>query len=320
MGKKYDVFGIGTALVDYFTEATDDLLAENGLIKGATNFIPREKLDALHSRLSDSIFKCLPGDNARNVCEGVSFLGGESAYASSIGEDAEGRIFEESLRAQRIDSFLEKRPGRTGKLIAFITRDRQRTFAVDLGNSREYDTLPAEGIKNSRFLYLTSITLLERAAIARSAHDAMGLAKSSGVRISISLESPPMISENKTKLRKIVSHANVLFANEEELEALTGSGEEGAARALAKDIDTVCLKQGRKGSVIFSRGERSQIPCYSVKVVDTTEAGDFYAAGVLFGLSRGQSAEAAGNMGAKLAAKTVETFGATLNWQTRWAP
>jgi sugar/nucleoside kinase (ribokinase family) len=124
-----------------------------------------------------------------------------------------------------------------------------------------------------------------------------------------------MISENKTKLRKIISRADVLFANEEELDALVGSKQDDAARALAEDINTVCLKKGEKGSVIFSRGKRFPIPCYSVKVVDTTGAGDFYAAGVLFGLNRGQSAEAAGNLGAKLAAKTVETFGATLSRQ-----
>ena len=244
MGGKYDVFGIGTALVDYFAQATDNFLVKNGLIKGATNFLPREKLDGLHARVSDSIFMCLPGDNARNVCEGVSSLGGKSAYASCIAEDAEGKIFEESMRAKRIDSFLEKKPGRTGKIIAFITRDHQRTFAVDLGNSRDYDVLPTEGIRNSNFIYLTSITLLEKEALARNARDAMDFAEGSGARISISLESPPMISEHKPKLRKITSRAQVLFANEEELEALVGSKQDEAARALAEDIDTVCLKKG----------------------------------------------------------------------------
>jgi len=186
MTKTYDVFGIGTALVDYFIKSNEDLLAKNGLIKGATNFVPRKKLDELHAELSDSVFACLPGDNARNVCEGVCFLGGKSAYASSIAE--EGKIFEYSLRAQHIDSFLEKRPGRTGKLIAFITPDRERTFAVDLGNSRDYDVLPTAGIKDTNFLYITSITLLEKGGISKNARDAMGFAKENGARISISLE------------------------------------------------------------------------------------------------------------------------------------
>ncbi len=313
VNKKYDVFGIGTALVDYFVKSDENFLAKNGLVKGASNFIPRKKLDELHAKLSGSIFACLSGDNARNTCEGVCFLGGKSAYASNIAEDEEGRIFEGNLRAQHIDSFLEKKEGNTGKILAFITPDRERTFAVDLGNSREYDSLPAEGIKNSDFLHLTSITLLEKGRLAKSTHDAIEFAKKNNVRVSLSLESPPMINKNKDELRKVIPRADILFANEEELEALVGSKKDEAALDLAEEIDTVCLKKGENGSVIFSRGERFQIPAYSVKVVDTTGAGDFYAAGVLFGLSRGKSVEEAGHIGAKLAGKVVERFGATLH-------
>jgi sugar/nucleoside kinase (ribokinase family) len=242
----------------------------------------------------------------------VCFLGGKSAYASNIAEDEEGRVFEGSLRAQHIDSFLEKKQGNTGKILAFITPDHERTFAVDLGNSREYDSLPAEGIKKSNFLHLTSITLLEKGRIAKSARDAIEFAKKNNVCVSLSLESPPMINKNKDELCKIIPRADILFANEEELEALVGSKGDDAAHDLAEEMDTVCLKKGRNGSVIFSRGKRFSIPAYPIKVIDTTGAGDFYASGVLFGLSRGQSAEAAGNLGAKLAAKVVGHFGATL--------
>jgi sugar/nucleoside kinase (ribokinase family) len=312
LSRKYDVFGIGTALVDYFTQSTDDFLKKNDLIKGATNYISREKLNKLHAELSDSIFACFPGDNARNVCEGISFLGGKSAYAGRIAEDKEGEIFENSLRDQNIGSFLEKKPGNTGKIIAFITPDFQRTFAADLGNSVEYDALPVKGIKDSNFLHLTSITLLKKGRISKSARDAMKFAKKNGAHISISLENPPMIKANKNDLSKIISASDVLFANEEELKALVGLKDEKATRKLAEKIPTVCLKKGKNGSVIFSRGERFVISAYPAKVVDTTGAGDFYAAGVLFSLSRGQSAEEAGHQGAKLAVKVIEKFGATL--------
>jgi sugar/nucleoside kinase (ribokinase family) len=298
--------------MDYFTRSTDDFLKKNDLIKGATNFVSREKLDKLHAELSDSLFTCFPGDNARNVCEGVSFLGGKSAYASRIAEDKEGEIFENSLRDQNIGSFLEKKPGNTGKIIAFITPDFQRTFAADLGNSIEYDALPAKGIKNSNFLYLTSITLLKKGRISKRARDAMKFAKENGARISISLENPPMVKENRDDLSNIIPRSDVLFANEEELKALVGSKDEKAARMLAENIPVVCLKKGKNGSIIFSRSERFVIPVYPAKVVDTTGAGDFYAAGVLFGLSRGESAETAGHQGARLAAKVIEKFGATL--------
>ncbi|MGC8816998.1 MAG: adenosine kinase [Candidatus Hadarchaeum sp.] len=310
---KYDVFGIGTALVDYFCRTTDGFLEKNGLIKGASNFVSREKLEKIQSRLADSIFARFPGDNARNTCEGVVYLGGKAAYAGRIADDEEGRIFEESLRRHGITSFLEKGPGRTGKIIALITRDGQRTFAVDLGNGKDYSGLPAHGIKNSSFLYLTSITLFTDGAVARSARDAMDVAEGNGIRIAISLESPPLVEEKKERIWKIVSHADVLFTNEEELTALTGSSDEKAARELAERVDIVCLKKGKNGSSIFTKGEEFHIPAFPANVVDTTGAGDFYAAGVLFGLSRGKSLKEAGLIGAGVAQKVVEKFGATLN-------
>jgi len=309
---KYDVFGIGTALVDYFARTTDSFLEKNGLIKGASNFLPREKLDEIHSKLSDSIFASFPGDNARNTCEGVSYLGGKAAYAGRIADDADGKVFEEALRRHGIDSFLEKGPGSTGRIIAFITRDGQRTFAVDIGNGKEYRGIPTGPIKNSNFLYLTPITLLQEESVARGARDAMDLAEGSGVRISISLESPPLVSENKERVQKLISRAKVLFLNEEELKALTGSSDHEAAKGLSKEIEVVCLKKGERGSAIFSNGKEFPIPAYSNKVVDTTGAGDFYAAGFLYGLSGGKSVEEAGHIGAKLAAKIVEKFGATM--------
>lgn len=309
--KKYDVFGIGTALVDYFAKCTDEFLAKNNLVKGATNFFQREKLDDLHSRISDTIFLQLPGDNARNVCEGVSHLGGKSAYASAFAEDLEGKFFEKSLSTHGMDSYLVKKPGRTGKIIALVTRDGQRTFAVDLGNSMDFDALPADGIKNSSFLYLTSITLLSTGALGMAARDAVELAKESETKFALSLESPPMIAENKARLRRVVERADVLLANEEELAALDCTPAEDCARALSKKVEVVCLKRGNKGSTVFARNGEFSVPAYSTKVVDTTGAGDFYASGVLFGLSQGKSADEVGQMGAKLAGKVVEHFGAT---------
>ncbi|HDI12492.1 MAG TPA: adenosine kinase [Hadesarchaea archaeon] len=313
LNEKYDVFGIGTALVDYFVRSNERILKENGLEKGSTNFLPREKLDKLHVKLSRSIFACFPGDNARNVCEGISFLGGRSAYAGRVGEDMEGEFFQRSLNAQRIESLVEEKPGRTGKTITFITPDFQRTFAADLGNGIEYESLPASHIKNSRFLYLTSITLLSRGNISKNARKALNFAGKTGVQIAISLENPPMILDNKNDLMDIVSSSNVLFANEAEMKALIGSSDEKKMKNLLENIPIIYLKKGKNGSVLLSRKDRYVIPAYPTRVVDTTGAGDFYAAGVLFGLSRGQSAEKAGHKGAKLAAKVIERFGATLS-------
>ncbi len=309
---KYDIFGIGTPLVDYFAKVADSFLEKHGLIKGASNFIPREKIDEIHDRLADAVFACFPGDNARNTCEGVAYLGGKAAYAGRIADDRDGRTFEESMRRHGIDSYLEKGPGNTGKIIAFLTRDGQRTFAVDLGNSENYKGLPSNSIKNASFLYLTTITLLKEAAVARNARDAMDCAAGNGVRIAISLESPPLVNENRERIQKIIPRAGVLFANEDELRALAGSADDEAALGLADQIGVVCIKRCERGSTVYAGGKQYSIPAYSTKVVDTTGAGDFYAAGVIQALSKGQSAEEAGHAGARLAGKVVERFGATM--------
>jgi hypothetical protein len=310
--RKYDVLGVGTALVDFFVESTDGFLNKNGLVKGATNFLPRETLDELHKTVADSIFTKLPGDNARNVCEGVSYLGGKSAYASSVAEDTEGNFFIKSLKHQGINSLVVKSPGGTGKIIVFITPDRQRTFAVDLGNSLDYDALPGEAIKESRFIYLTSITFLAKGKIGKTAKNAIKLAHETGTKVAFSLESPPMIEKNREKLLEIIDAIDVLFANEEEMAALIAGGDE-AARWLSGKLDLLCLKKAERGSVLYARNEEFSIPCYSRKTVDTTGAGDFYAAGVIYGLSRGKPVEEAGHLGAKLAGRVVERFGATLH-------
>ncbi|MEW6592096.1 MAG: adenosine kinase [Candidatus Hadarchaeota archaeon] len=309
--KKYDVFGIGTALVDYFAKCTEDFLSKNNLIKGATNMVPRERLDELHSRLADSVFLQLPGDNARNTCEGVTYLGGKTAYASSVGEDPEGEFFEKSIAARGITPYVVRKPGRTGKIIALITRDGQRTFAVDLGNGSDLNSVPAEEIKNSNYLYLTSITLLASGSISGVARDAIETARQHGVKIALSLESPPMIAENRARLLRTVELADALFANSEELEALAGEPVGKNAKIVTDRVGLMFLKRDRNGSTVFSQGGKFLIPAYSQNPLDTTGAGDFYSAGVLFALGRGKSPEEAGHVGAKLAAKVVERFGAT---------
>lgn len=298
-------------MVDFFARSPEEFLVKNGLVKGATNFMSRKKLDALHETLADSVFTKLPGDNARNVCEGVAHLGGKSVYAGSVGEDSEGSFFASSLKKHRVNSLLSRRPGRTGKIIVLITPDGQRTFAVDLGNSLDHETVSEESLKKSRFLYLTSITLLSRGKLGKTAKRALKTAEGAGVKVALSLESPPMIAERREELLKPIERVNIMFGNEEELEALVGAGDE-AARQLCEKLDLLCLKRGESGSTIFTKNETFTIPRYSKKTVDTTGAGDFYAAGLIYGLCREKSVEEAGHLGAKLAGKVVERFGATV--------
>ncbi|MBI5159352.1 adenosine kinase [Candidatus Micrarchaeota archaeon] len=309
----FDVFSIGTALVDYFVEADDSFLKANKLAKGATNFMEAEKLNELQEKVKGRIIAKFPGDNGRNVCEGVSFLGGGAAYASNVADDADGNFFLKELGEQKISSFVNVEEGRTGRIIAFITPDKQRTFAANLGNGVDYASFEEDAIMNSNFLFTTSITLLCKGETSESTLKAVEFAKQNKVKTALSLESPPMIEKNKEELLEIITQdTTVLFANEEEANALMGGTSEYELMKLASLVTVFCFKRGEKGSQLYTRGSTYKIPAIETKVVDTTGAGDFYAAGVLKALSDGELLVDAGMKGAELAAKIVSRFGATL--------
>ncbi|MEW6329326.1 MAG: adenosine kinase [Candidatus Micrarchaeota archaeon] len=300
-----DVFGVGTAVVDYFARGGDALLDGLRLIRGASNYTSRERLDAIHARVRKKIFSCYPGDNARNLCEGVRALGGRAAYASGIGDDTEGKIFIKNLRALGIESFLSLLKGSTGKIITFITPDHERTFAVSLGNTVDYDAIPENELARSKFFYLTSITALCDGKLARASVEAMKFCRKRCVRVALSLESAPMVEARREKIMKLLEYVDVLFANENEARALVGDLDR-----IAGACDVVFLKMGARGSVVFHRGWRFDIPAYEAEVVDTTGAGDFYAAGAIYGLALGAGAEKAGRIGSYVAARAVEGAGA----------
>ncbi len=310
---KYDVFSIGTALVDYFAEVDDSFLRSNKLAKGATNFLEEEKMAGLQGKIGGKIIASMPGDNGRNVCEGVCFLGGKAAYAGNVGDDEDGDFFIEELNARGMTNFVNVEDGTTGRIIAFITPDKQRTFAANLGNGVEYSGLEEEAILDSGFLFLTSITLLCEGETGESALNALEFAKKNNVKVALSIESPPMIEENVEELIEIISRdASVLFANEEETKALMGGIREFELRKLAACAPIFCFKMGENGSLVFSEGQTHKIPAIQTQVVDTTGAGDFYAAGFLKGLMEEKSLMESGTIGAQLASKAISRFGASL--------
>lgn len=309
----FDVFSIGTALVDYFVEVDGSFLKANKLAKGATNFLEVGELNALQEKVKARIAGRFPGDNARNVCEGVRFLGGEAAFASNVADDEDGNFFLKKMGEMKIGNFVNVEEGSTGRIIAFITSDKQRTFAANLGNGVNYTGLEEEAILGSNFLFLTSITLLCKGETGESALRALEFARENKVKVALSLESPPMIEKNREELLETIAQgATVLFANEEETNALMGGTSEYELKKLSSLVAVFCFKQGEKGSQLHARGSAYKIPAVETNVVDTTGAGDYYAAGVLKALSDGKLLAEAGMEGAGLAAKAISKMGASL--------
>lgn len=311
MRRKYHLLGIGTPVIDHFARVPRDLLDRKGLVREATNYVSGEELEGLQEELSGSTILVWPGDNARNVCEGVVFMGGRAAYAGRVAEDPDGRMFEKVMRQLGIDLFLEFGPGRTGRILTLITPDMRRTFVAHLGNGEDYSSVPLDGIRSSHFLFLTSITLL-RGKIAGAALRSISAARRAGTKVSISLESSPMVEENRERLIQLVRGADVIFGNGDEISALTGKTARRGAEELAREVPVVCLKMGRRGSLVFAEGRTVEVPPFPASVRDPTGAGDFYAAGFLYGMISGNSIEDCGRMGSRLASMVIENIGATL--------
>lgn len=305
-----DLFALGTPVMDSFSKCSGAKIRKAGLRKGATNFFDNAGLAKTVRALAIKPFHTYPGDNARNVCEGFAALGGFCGYQGAVGNDCEGALFAANLEKCGIADFLEERKGATGKILALITPDGERTFCADLGVSGECRTQDRLALGNSRMFYATTITLCCGKRISKLAYSYLEKCRKAHKHVAISVESPPMVEKNRSAiLAAVKKYADSLFLNETEAEALFGRGAEKALASLKPKIP-VYLKIGKHGSILFLHGKAHRIPAMKAKAIDTTGAGDAYAAGVLYGLSRKYTPLGSARIGCMLATKVVQKVGA----------
>lgn len=304
-----DLFCLGTPVIDEFAKVSGKELSKLGVKKGATNYLDAKKLAAIGRKLHGRITHSYPGDNARNVCEGFAALGGFCGFQGAVGTDRAGAQFAANLEECGITDFLEVRKGNTGRIIALVTKDGQRTFLADLGVSSNCRGFEKLALLESRMLYLTSITLVVQ-PIGNLALRYLSEAKRMKRRVAFSLESPPLVKEHrKMLLNTVKKYADALFLNESEAEALLGK-KYGSALLKLKPKIPVFLKKGKAGSLVIHHGKKLHVPALRAKVIDTTGAGDAYAAGVLDGMRRGFTPLSCAKRGCYLATKVVEKVGA----------
>ena len=249
---KYDIFGIGSALMDFLIEIGHNELLELNLKKGNFHLIDEEHSKKLLKKLENYKVKTSPGGSSANTLYGVALLGGNVVFCGKIGKDKHGDIYEEKMLDGGVKPKLARSDKMTGHAITFITPDSERTFAVHLGASLHLEKSDVffDDLRQSRMLHIEGYQLEEKNLRDVSLH-AMEFAKKNGIKISMDLGDPGIVSRNKEDIRKMIkNYADIVFANEDEAKALTGLAPLEALNELSKLAGIAIVKLGEKGSCI----------------------------------------------------------------------
>jgi sugar/nucleoside kinase (ribokinase family) len=309
-----DVVGVGNAIVDVLAQAEDGLLEELGLDKGAMTLIDAERADVLYGRMGSAIE--VSGGSAANTLAGVASFGGRGAYIGKVRDDQLGTVFSHDIRAAGVD--YRSRPvadgAPTARCLIFVTPDAQRTMQTYLGISVELgpDDIDAQAIGEAGITYLEGY-LFDKEPAKEAFVKAAELAHAAGRKVALSLSDPFCVDRHRGSFRHLVSgHVDVLFANEAEIISLFEVGSfDDAVSEIRGHCEVAALTRGADGSVIVTADEFVEIDAVPVeRVVDTTGAGDLFAAGVLFGLTQGFELDTCGRLGSIAAGEVISHYGA----------
>jgi len=309
-----DVVGIGNAIVDVLSHAEDDFLMENGLVKGAMTLIDASEAETLYSAMGPGIE--VSGGSAANTMAGIASLGGKGAFFGKVKDDQLGQVFRHDIQAIGVQ--YETAPAvdgpSTARCLIFVTPDAQRTMQTFLGASVELgpDEVEEDTIAAAQITYLEGYLWdppEAKAAFVKAAE----AAHKAGRKVALTLSDGFCVDRHRAEFRDLVDgHIDLLFANEDEIASLydVASFDEALQEVRGK-CDIACLTRSEKGSVLVQGEEVHIVDAAPVeKVVDTTGAGDLYAAGVLYGLTNGRDLATAGRIGAICAAEVISHMGA----------
>ncbi|MDC1106132.1 adenosine kinase [Prolixibacteraceae bacterium] len=310
--KQSRVIGIGNALVDEITLLMDpSVLQKFNLIKGSMTLVNKEQSQVIHQETKKNSKKITSGGSVSNVVGALASLGVETGFVGSIGNDELGSFFVDSLSSIDVSLFLKKNSSMTGLAISLVTPDGERTFATHLGAAA---LLEAKDIRREFFdgfdIFMIEGYLVQNHDLIK---EAAKVAHDLGLKVAIDLASFNVVSENLELLTTLVGdYVDIVFANEEEARAFVGKEPREAIDCIAAMVDVAVVKIGAEGAYVSQQGQCYHVPTLSNNVVDTTGAGDYFAAGFLYGLSHGLNLERCGYVGSLLASKVIAVTGAHL--------
>lgn len=318
MAKKFDVYGIGNALVDMEFEVTDDFLKKANIEKGLMTLVDEKRQTEIINTLHGTQHKRSCGGSAANTMIAVSQFGGKSFYSCKVASDETGDFYFKDLMDNGVETNLSSsslESGVTGKCIVLITPDADRTMNTFLGITSNFSTkeLMEEHIKNSNYLYIEGYLVASPTGKDASVK-AKKIAETHNVKTALTFSDVNMVNFFADGLKEMIGDGvDLLFCNEAEAYAYTKSNDlTEAVSALKKIAKTFAITLGPKGALVFDGKEEIQVVTMPVEAIDTNGAGDLFAGAMLYGINNGMTYGEAAKLGCFASSTLVTQFGARL--------
>ncbi len=311
------ILGVGNALTDILLQIAENELKNTDFPKGSMSLIDSEASSNLKAQFSDKKRAMVAGGSASNTINGIACLGGETALIGKIGKDEIGEFYLNDTRNNGVHPIMLTSDTASGNCTVLITPDGERTLCTYLGAACELaaDELTADMFEGYDIVHIEGYLIFNNELILQAAK----MAKAAGAIVSLDLASYNVVEATLDFLQNYVKeYVDIVFANEEEARAFTGLAPREALDEIAKVCDIAVVKEGVAGSYIKRGEEVVRVDAIKATCIDTTGAGDMYAAGFLYGLANNYSLQEAGDLGALVSGKTVEVVGPKLTAET-WA-
>ncbi|MCA9075545.1 MAG: adenosine kinase [Planctomycetaceae bacterium] len=312
----YDVYGVGNALVDIQAHVSDEVLAELDYAKGIMTLVDEDTQQQVLEIIGDADTHRCAGGSAANTIMGIADFGGKAAYCGKTGRDEVGEFFLKDMREMGVA--IDVTPaddGQTGTCAVLITKDAQRTMLTYLGVSPTLspDDIEEAEIQQAKYVYIEGYLFTGDTTRAAALH-AMELAKANDVKVAFTVSDPFLIQYHKDEFWSLIEGpVDLLFCNLEEARALTGKHDAiDCAHEIHQHAENVALTLGEDGSLLMHDGESIPIEGVNVEAVDTTGAGDMYAAAILYGITNGLTWKQSGHLASHASSRIVSQLGARL--------
>ena len=312
--KKFDVYGVCNPLVDLLSHVPESFLQRLRIQKNVMHLVSLEQQQKILSELDKEKIsvEIAPGGSGANTMIGISQLGGSSSFSGKIGKDQHGKLYREKLQGLNVYDCLAEGDGATGSSLILVSEDGARTMNTYLGMSQELinQDIDPDVIQSTKYLYLTGY-LWDTDSQKKAVLNALDEAKKSDIKVALSLSDPFCVTRHKDDFINLLKgYASIVLCNQDEAFTLLDTEiTQKAVETLSEWTETVALTLGAFGALISHLGETFYIDPLAVRVLDTTGAGDAFAAGFLYGMTHGLTPLDSGRIGATMSAGVIGQTG-----------